>query len=405
MFVVLGASAAGVSAIKELRRLNPTEEIILISKDENIYSRCILHHYLSDIRTKEEISFVEEDFETKYNVSWKKGVAVVDIKTNSKDIVLSDGTLQKYDKLLIATGSSTFIPPIPNLRNSSNVIGFRNFEDVVKIKEAIKTAENPVILGGGLVGVDALEALVHLGKNVSLVEMSDRLLNIQLDTYSSDVYKRTYENKGAKFYLNTRVDSVELEGDKVSKLILSNGKSVECDLVIAATGTRSNVGFLENCDIDVDDKGLIIDEFGKTNIEGVFGAGDVTGKSPIWPAAVKEGIIAANNMSDNEKALDDFFASKCTMNFLDIPTLSLGLTDKPDESYIVTIKNDGTNYKKIIHKDGKIYGAILQGELSYAGVLTQLIKNKIDVSKVKKPLFDIDYSDFFHIDKNFEFYY
>ncbi len=405
MFVVLGASAAGVSAIKELRRLNPTEEIVLISKDENIYSRCILHHYLSDIRTKEEISFVEEDFETKYNVSWKKGVKVVDIKTNTKDVVLSDGTLQKYDKLLIATGSNTFIPPIPTLRNASNVVGFRNFDDVVKIKEALKTAKKPVILGGGLVGVDVLEAIVHIGKNVSLVEMSDRLLNLQLDSYSSDVYKKTYEKKGAKFYFNTRVDSVELEDEKVSKIILSDGKTIECDLVIAATGTRANVSFLENCDIEVDDRGLIIDGFGKTSVEDVYGAGDVTGKTPIWSAAVKEGIIAANNMSDNKKALDDFFASKSTMNFLGIPTLSLGIIDKPDESYIVTIKNDGTNYKKIVHKDGKIYGAILQGELSYAGVLTQLIKNKIDVSKVKKPLFDIDYSDFFHIDKNFEFHY
>lgn len=104
--------------------------------------------------------------------------------------------------------------------------------------------------------------------------------------------------------------------------------------------------------------------------------------------------------------MTDFFASKSTMNFLGIPTMSLGINTPPDETYQIEIESDDDgNYKKIIHKDGKIYGAILQGDLSYSGVLTQLIKRKIDVSKIEKPLFKIDYSDFFNEKSNFEFYY
>ena len=104
--------------------------------------------------------------------------------------------------------------------------------------------------------------------------------------------------------------------------------------------------------------------------------------------------------------MTDFFASKSTMNFLGIPTMSLGINTEPDDTYeVVTYSDDNGNYKKVIHKDGKIYGAIIQGDLSYAGVLTQLVKRKIDISKIKKPLFDIDYSDFFNEKANFEFYY
>ena len=144
---------------------------------------------------------------------------------------------------------------------------------------------------------------------------------------------------------------------------------------------------------------------GKTNIENIYGAGDVTGRNPIWPTAVKEGIIAANNMLGKEMIMTDFFGSKNTMNFVGIATMSLGDTEPKDETYKVEVKIDGDNYKKIIHKDGKIYGALIQGDLSYAGVLTQLIKENIDISKVTKSIFDIDYADFFNMKENFEFIY
>ena len=132
---------------------------------------------------------------------------------------------------------------------------------------------------------------------------------------------------------------------------------------------------------------------------------NVSGRSPIWPAAVKEGIIAGSNMAGTRRELTDFFASKSTMNFLDIATLSVGTPTAPDDTYQETTEHTATGYKKIIHKDGVITGAIIQGDLAYAGVLTQLIKERIDVSRVKKPLFSIDYSDFFNLSDDLQFQY
>ncbi|EOU2125988.1 NAD(P)/FAD-dependent oxidoreductase [Clostridium perfringens] len=405
-YIVVGASAAGISGAKTLRELDKDAEIILVSKDENVYSRCILHHYISGHRDIEALDFTDRDFFEKYNIEWKKGLEVKSIDDREHVIVLSNGESLKYDKILLATGASAFIPPVENLREAKNVVGLRNLEDAIKIKEEAEKVKNVVVLGAGLVGIDAIAGLAFKDLNVTLVEMGDRVLPIQLDKYASSKYEKRFEDAGVKLKLGVRAEKVLIDENKNPKALLINtGEEIPCELIIVATGVRSNVAFLKDSSIETDRFGLIINEKGETNARDVYGAGDITGRNPIWPTAVKEGIIAANNMVGNEIFMEDFFGSKNTMNFLGLTTMSLGVVNVPDDSYTEEIDISGENYKKIIHKDGKIYGAIIQGDLSYSGVLTQLIKEKIHVSKVKKPLFEIDYADFFNIKENLEYTY
>lgn len=406
-YVVLGASAAGISGVTELRNLDKDAEITLVSKDDKIYSRCILHHYMEGIRDVKKLEFVEDNFIEKNNINWVKGVAVTGVDINEKCVKLENGESVGYDKLLIATGSHTFFPPIPHLKTAKNSIGFRNFDDCEKVMEMSKTCKNVVIMGAGLVGIDVISGLLHTDCTVHLVEMQNRMLSIQLDKRAASTYEEAFASHGVKQYYEKGVKELIVDEDEnITEILLTNGESIPCDLLICCAGVRANVEFLQDSGIECDKFGLLIDAAGKTNVEGVFGAGDVTGRNPIWPVAVKEGIIAASNMCGIEAEMDDFFASKSTMNFLGIPTMSLGINTPPDDTYEVEIESDDNgNYKKIIHKEGKIYGAIIQGDLSYAGVLTQLIRRKIDISKLSKPLFKIDYSDFFNEKNNFEFYY
>jgi len=406
-YVVLGASASGINGARELRNLDKEAEITLISKDDKIYSRCILHHYMEGIRDVKKLEFVEDDFINKNNIKWIKNVEATKLDISLKEVMISNGEKVKFDKLLIATGCNTFFPPIPNLKSAPNAIGFRNFDDCEKIMELSKKCKSIVVMGAGLVGIDVISGLIHTEKNIALVEMKDHMLSIQLDKKAASAYEKGFENKGIKQYYEKGIKEliVDEEG-KILDILLTSGEKISCDLLIVAAGVRANVSFLENSGIETDKFGLVIDQFGKTNCEDIYGAGDVTGRNPIWPTAVKEGIIAANNMAGIKSEMTDFFASKSTMNFLGIPTMSLGINEPIDETYRVeTESNDNGNYKKMIHKDGKIYGVILQGDLSYAGVLTQLIKCQIDILKVKKPIFKIDYSDFFNIKENFEFTY
>ena len=408
-YVVIGASAAGISGVKTLRELDKDAEIILVSKDENVYSRCILHHYISNHRDIESLNFTDKKFFEDNNITWIKGVEVKSIDDKAQSLELSNGETLTYDKVMLCTGASAFIPPVEGLREGNNVVGLRNLEDAVLIKEVAKKVKNVVVLGAGLVGIDAVSGLLGKGLNVSLVEMGNKILPLQLDKYTSDVYQKKFSENGVNLKLGVRAEKLILDENKNPKaLVINTGNGTEevpCELVIVATGVRSNTSFLEGSNIEFDKFGLIIDEKGKTNIENVYGAGDITGRNTIWPTAVKEGIIAANNMLGNEMIMTDFFGSKNTMNFVGVPTMSLGDTEPKDETYKVDVKIDGDNYKKIIHKDGRIYGAIIQGDLSYAGVLTQLIKENIDISRVTKSIFDIDYADFFNMKENFEFIY
>lgn len=406
-YVVVGASAAGVNGVKYIRQLEPDANITLISKDEHIYSRCILHHYLEGIRDIKALEFVEDGFIEKNNINWIKGVTVEKIEPKQKELILSDGRTVSYDKVLLATGASTFFPPVKNLNDAKNVFGLRNLDDAIEIKEKAQYAKNIVVMGAGLVGIDALTGLLHYGKNLTLVEFKGHMLSIQLDKRAAKTYQEAFTNEGVTQYYDTAVQEVIMdEAGAVKALALSNGLIIDCDFLIVATGVRSNVAFLQDSGIECDRFGLIFDEYGRTSDESVYGAGDISGRNPIWPAAVKEAIIAATNMCGHKRELTDFFASKSTMNFLHIPTMSLGTPEPADETYKVEIEEDEQgNYKKIIHKDGVIYGALIQGDLSYSGVLTQLIREKINIDKVEKSIFKIDYSDFFHLTDNCQFTY
>ena len=405
-YVVIGASAAGISGAKTLRELDKEAEIVLVSKDENVYSRCILHHYISNHRDVDALNFTSKEFFEENNITWMKGLEVKNLNDKEQLLELSNGETLSYDKLLVCSGASAFIPPVPGLREGNNVVGLRNLDDAILIKEQAKKVKNVVVLGAGLVGIDAVSGLLGQGLNISLVEMSNKILPLQLDKHASDVYEKKFIEEGVSLKLDVKAEKLLLdENNNPKALLLNTGEEVPCELVVVATGVRSNIAFMENSNVECDRFGLIIDAKGKTNVENIYGAGDVTGRNPIWPTAVKEGIIAAHNMLGKEMIMTDFFGSKNTMNFVGIATMSLGMVEPADETYIVETKVEGDNYKKIIHKDGKIYGALIQGDLDYAGVLTQLIKEKIDVSKVTKSLFDIDYADFFNIEKNFEFSY
>ncbi|MCI8949920.1 MAG: NAD(P)/FAD-dependent oxidoreductase [Lachnospiraceae bacterium] len=405
-YVILGSSAAGIHGAKELRRLDKESEIVLISRDNEIYSRCILHHYLSGERNLDQLTFVEKDFTERFRIQWMKGRTCVGLERKEQQAVLENGERVAYDKLLIATGSHTYIPPVKHLKEASNVCGFRNIQDMDVIKEVAKQARHMIVMGAGLVGLDCVMGLLGMGKTAALVESAGWLLSKQLDEPAAKTYQKAFAEKGISQYYGVGIEEAVLdERGQICQVILTDGRRLPCDYMVVTAGVRPNIEFLEGSGIEIGKWGLIYDETGKTNDDRVYGAGDVSGTSLIWPAAVKEGIIAAANMAGEKRCMTDFFASKATMNFLGIPSMSLGEVNPEEGNFQVMVQEKKDSYKKIICRDGKITGAILQGDLAYGGILQQLIARKINIANVKKPVFDIDYSDFFHMDENFEYYY
>lgn len=405
-YVVLGASAAGINAIKVLRELDEKANITLISKDEHIYSRCMLHHIISEHRTLDSLNFVETKFDEKYNISWKNSCTVNNIDIENKEVyILETGEKVKYDKLLIATGASSAMPPIKNLKKAKHVYGLRNIEDAYEIKEKAKKCKKIAILGAGLVGIDALIGLLeYKNLDISVIYREPFILNRQLDEYAASVYENKFKELGVKFFKGASVNEICIDNNEnIIGVVLDDETYIECDMAIVATGVISNAEFINKEFISYD-RGIIIDEKCKTTAKDIFAAGDVVGKNAIWPLAVKQGIIAAYNMAGREEKIDDSFVYRNTMNFLGIPTVSLGIVDM-EEDCIVNVRKDETGYKKFIIKDNVIKGVIVQGDISYVGALTHLIKNNIEIPDLEKRIFEIGYADFFSVKGNGEFCY
>lgn len=377
-FVVIGASAAGISVVQKLRELNLDDEIVLISKDREIYSRCLLYRYLEGARTLEELNFAGLDFAKRMGVDWIRGINVIGVDTKRKVIILEQGGEVYYDKLCIASGSHTNFPPIPGLREGKNILGFRNLSDVLKIKERLSDVHNVFVMGAGLVGIDVIAGLLPYEKNITLADMGPYMLPIQLDYDTAKTYQDLFAAKGVTQYYKMGAKEFVLDQNGCChKVILQDGTEVSTDLVINCAGVRSNVEFLSGSGIECDRFGLLIDEYGRTNIENVYGAGDVTGRNPVWPAAVREGLAAAYSMSGMAKKRKDYFGLKSSMHFFDIPTLSIGKVNQYDETYAEEITRDGNgNYKKIVSKDGIVVGALFQGDLTGSGSLAECIRVK-----------------------------
>lgn len=404
-YVVIGASAAGISAVETLRRLDKDCEIILISEDKDVYSRCMLHHYISHHRTLEEISFIDKDFFEKNNINWLKGKVVKSVNPNKKAVLLEGDEIINYDKLLIATGARATIPPIENLREGKNVHTLRDMNDMIALDELASKYKKAVVIGAGLVGLDGISALIDRGIKVSVMEMSERILPLQLDNEAAKAYEEELKARGVNIFTNVKVVSTTLdENKKVIAVNLEDGRSIDCEFVIVAAGVRANVEFLEGSSIEIG-KGIIIDEKLKTSVEDIYAAGDVCGTG-IWPIATKQGRYAAYNMiGKEEKIFDDYFQFKNTLNFFGIKTVSIGEVNNLENSEVAIYK-DNKIYKKIVHKDGIVKGILFQGNIDYCGVWTEIIKNKINIKSItNKSLFDINYGDFFQIDEKGKFSY
>jgi len=398
--VIIGASAAGISAAKTIKASEPDTEVVIIAKEDRVHSRCMLHKFLGHERDAKGISFIADDFFETSGITWLNNTTVIGLDTQKKTVKTHDNQDISYDKLLIASGASYFIPPIPGLRESKNVYGFRDLKDAQLLDSECNTAKNAVVIGAGLVGMDAAVAMMERGLKVTVIEMTDAVMSLQLDQKSAQAYQQRFEEHGAEFILNDKVVSVDVDEVGRGKAIhLASGKVVPADVIVIAAGVRPAFGFITGSGIDTNHAILVGDDL-QTNIDAIYAAGDVTGIAGIWPNAMKQGRIAALNMLGEKRSYEDRYALKNTVNFFGLTTLSLGnINPEPEENCDIFICEDRHNYQKVVLKNGVVQGVIIQGNIGGTGFWQYLIKNKIDISGKNKDVFGLSYADFYDQDQ------
>ena len=414
-YLIIGASAAGISAAQRLREVDDKADITVISKDEEVYSRCMLHYLIAGERDLAGLKFIPNNFWAQYDIEWIKGTEVKEVKADDRYVELADESQYSYDKLLIATGSTPFFPPIDGLEQGKEVFGLRDLADAQEIAQLGAEIEEAAVIGAGLVGMDAAVGLHELGLDVSVVEFEDRILPRQLDEEASARYQSRFEEAGIDIITERGAQEIITDEDNhVQGLNLDNGREISAQLVIVATGVRPNISLVDGTGIEID-KGIVVDEYQQTSLDNIYAAGDVSQSkevfseeltlTPIWPLAIKQGKIAAQNMAGEEEKITDNFAYQNSMRFLGLSAITYGLVNVDEDDYNIYVSQDKNEYKKLILKDNQLRGAIFIGEINNSGVYGRLIKEGIDLSDKKDRLFELSYGDFFQEKENGEFQY
>ena len=310
--VILGAGPAGVIAAETIRRHAPDDEIVLVGDEpEAPYSRMAIPYLL--------IGQIEEpgthlrhapDHWSRLRITLRRGRAV-HLDTATRTIRLDDGDEVVYDRLLLATGSSPATPPIPGLAGPG-VHACWTLADARAIMALARPGARVLQMGAGFIGCIIMEALAARGVALTVVEMGDRMVPRMMGPTAGGMIKTWCESKGVTVHTGARVDAIERDATASMKVRLSDGKTLEADLVITATGVRPNIGFLQDSGVRCL-VGVLTDEHMQTSIPGVYAAGDcaeafdkVSGRtlvSAIQPNAAEQAVVAAMNMVGRPRAL------------------------------------------------------------------------------------------------------
>ncbi len=396
--LIIGCSAAGIAAARKIRALRPDDEITVAAKDSAPHSRCMLHHFIGGRKSAEEINFAGADFFSKNRVKFIANEEITKVLPEEKAVIGAKSGKIRYDRLLIATGARYFIPPVPGFREGKNVCGLRDLSDARKINEAAKNAKECVIVGSGLVGLDAACALSERGIKCRIVEMEDRLCPLQLDAAAAAPYKALFEKAGCEFYFSKKASAAALdENGNVEAVMLDDGTRLPADFLVVSAGVRPNIEFLEGSGIELDRR-IVTDSHMRTNAADIYAAGDAAGLSGIWPNAALQGETAAKNMCGAEAEYSDRYAMKNTMNFFGLTTLSLG-PNAAKEGDEILISESRSGYARAILRGGALVHLTIQGDIGNTGFWQEIIKRGVHPRTPGKRLADLSYADFWRYDE------
>ncbi len=373
-YVIIGNSAAGVGAVEGIRQLDKYSEIAIISDEEHFtYSRPLISYLLHGKVTEESIFYRGDDFYEKNNCTLISGVKVTSINPSEKTVVLSDDRIIKYDKLLVGTGSSAFVPSFEGLDTVQKKFTFMSLDDAIALKKAIDKTSRVLIVGAGLIGLKCAEGILDSVAEITVVDLAPSILSSILDADGSRIVQAHLENKGIKFVLSRSVKSFN-----VNKAVLDNGEVLELDVVVLAVGVRPNTGLLKG--IADTEKGVKINSRMETSCKDIYSAGDCTQSFDVssgcdkimalLPNAYIQGECAGKNMAGGECHFDKAIPMNA-IGFFGTHTITAG--NYCGEVYC---EKDNDSYKKLFYSDNKLNGYMLIGNVEKAGIYTNLIRER-----------------------------
>jgi len=399
--VIVGGSIAGISAARSIRSLDAKADITVISSEKGkTYYRPLIPYLIE--QADRDIDFIEDPFE-KHSIHHEPAF-VSSINTKKKEVTLDSGRSLPYDRLLIATGGSAIMPDIEGI-NGPGAFTLRTRDDALSLHTFAKGKKNAVVIGAGLVGIKAAIALKNVGLDVTLVEQLDQVLTGRLDRRSAEIIHKVLSDNGYKVILNDTVKKIVRDKDTVNGVALSSGTELSADLVLIAAGVEPNVSFLTKSGISVN-KGIVINELLQTSVPDVYAAGDVVeyidsasnepAVSALWTNAEEMGRFAGMNMAGKNMMYRGFLATMNSSDILGIPFISAGIIEPEEGVYDVIVDDRIDSYRKLVFRDDILAGFVFLGDITGAGIYTNLVRNRIAIGELKEDAVngDLEYIDF-----------
>ncbi len=380
-YVIIGNSAAAIGAIEGIRQIDKTGKITVISNERyHTYSRPLISYLLLGKTDRQKMKFRPDSFYSDNGCEVLLGETAVAIDRAELQVRLQSGKTVDYEKLLIATGSSPFVPPMKGMQTVKNRYGFSSLDDALELENALFPDAGVLVLGAGLIGLKCAEGIHKRVRNITVIDLAPKVLSSILDQEASTMVKGYLEGKGLNFVLSDSVS--EFDSNRAR---LQSGSMLDFDILVTAVGVRPNIRLVEDIGGSCG-AGIIINDRCETSLENIYAAGDCTQSidtvtqqmkvMALLPNAYMQGECAGINMAHGSAVFDRAMLMN-SMGLLGLHIMTAGIYD--GEAYT---SREGQNYKKLFYKENRLVGFILIGDVTGAGIYTSLIREKTPLDMI-----------------------
>jgi len=404
--IVVGNGMAGARAVEEILERGGADmfEITMFGDEPHgNYNRISLSNVLAGLEDVAAIFLNPLDWYEENAVALHAGVRVTRVDSFAREVTADDGTVHRYDKLIIATGSRPFFPPIPGLldeeeRPRSGVFGFRNIADTEQMLDWARGARRAAVIGGGLLGLEAARGLLARGLEVHVVHRAPRLMNMQLDGQAGGILRRGVEDLGMHIHLETSTTRVVTgEDGRVAGLQFGDGSELECDMVVVTTGIRPNVDLAAGAGLTVERAIVVDDTMRALDEQDIYVVGECAQHrgqvyglvAPLWEQAV---VLAEHITGTDTHAAyhGSKIATKLKVSGIDLATMGLVEPEQADDEFVQYAEPKRRVYTAVIVRDGKLVGATLLGDVTKVSFLMQAFDRGMVLPEERRSLlFDL----------------
>jgi len=387
-YVIVGGGVAGTTAANTIRQRDEDGSItILTDEPYPLWSKIRLPELFSAAVGADDLIIRKPKWYERSQIDLRMEEAVTGIDVEAKTITTSKGAEVQYDRLLLATGGTAFVPPIPGT-DLENVFTIRKLREAQEVYESLKDMKRILIIGGGTLGLEVARNLIELGAEVHVIESHERLLPNLTDPAASEMLHLRLDHIGINVHHDCQTKEIRGDG-RAEEVVLEDGRHLDCDAVIIATGMRAVKTLAEAIGLETQ-RGIVVDDHLETSIPGIFAAGDACEhrgvKYGMWRAAEEQGTIAGANMAGGKVAYYGTTISKY-VRVAEADVFSAGDLDiEGKKESIVNVGMDMMVYKKLVLEDCRVVGAIMIGDLRDAQRALRAIETEYPVCPHMKDL-------------------